>query len=182
MLSNSGKRWQIYDAIHISGSSKWPIFDGEGSSNVSQGYRSDNLIDYSGYYNDIIRRNYPLIVMGGEFDMQDGIAGQYLWMKELLNVSKQFWNQTKSIYYFQSESSNDTIVGGYWIHENNFTLVTVPKSGHFVPANFYEASKLYIDDFVSNNTLKCHSGNCSPAESMCSAMNNCNGKGRCVNG
>lgn len=83
---NSSQMWDIYDLIHISNSTKKPVFDGEGSASVSAGYRSDNLIDYSSYYNDIIERDYPLIVMAGEFDMQDGIAGQYIWMKELLNV------------------------------------------------------------------------------------------------
>ena len=75
MLMNSSRMWEIYDFIHISNSTKRPVFDGEGSANVSKGYRDDNLVDYSAYYNALIELNYPLIVMAGEFDMQDGIAG-----------------------------------------------------------------------------------------------------------
>lgn len=67
------------------------MFAGWGSDEVGEGYRSDNLIDYSKYYNSLISQNYPLIVMAGEFDMQDGIAGQYIWMKKLLKVSPHFW-------------------------------------------------------------------------------------------
>jgi hypothetical protein len=55
--------------IHVSNSTKKPIFEGWGSDEVSEGYRNDNLIDYSTYYNELIIRNYPLIVMAGEFDM-----------------------------------------------------------------------------------------------------------------
>lgn len=35
------------------------------------------------------------MVMAGEFDMQDGIAGQYVWMKQLLNVSSSFWEKAR---------------------------------------------------------------------------------------
>jgi hypothetical protein len=111
---NSTQKWQIYDLIHISNSTKWPIFEGDGSANVSKGYKDDNLVDYSSYYNELIDKNYPLIVMAGEFDMQDGIAGQYIWMKELLKVSPYFWKQTKQIYYFHNNLKNQTEVGGYW--------------------------------------------------------------------
>lgn len=49
--------------------------------------------------NELIVQDYPLIVMAGEFDMQDGIAGQYVWMKDLLYVPDSFWNQTRKIWY-----------------------------------------------------------------------------------
>lgn len=54
MLMNSTQKHAIFELIHISNSTKRPIFEGLGSNNVSEGYRNDNLIDYSSYYNELI--------------------------------------------------------------------------------------------------------------------------------
>ena len=51
------------------------------SAQVGAAYKSTNLEDYSRYYNYLIDRGYPFIVMAGEFDMQDGAAGQEKWMQ-----------------------------------------------------------------------------------------------------
>jgi len=91
MLSKSNQKDLIYKLIHIDQSTKVPIFDGDGSDAVDKGYASDNLLDYSKFYNRLINIDYPLMVMAGEFDMQDGIAGQYIWMKQLLNADPYFW-------------------------------------------------------------------------------------------
>jgi len=42
------------------------------------------MLDYSSYFNYLIHINYPLLIMAGEFDMQDGASGQSVWMKETL--------------------------------------------------------------------------------------------------
>jgi hypothetical protein len=42
-------------------------------------------------------------------DAQDGMISQYIWMKELLDVSKEFWEQDRRIYHLKNGS-----VGGYW--------------------------------------------------------------------
>lgn len=153
MLTISAKKSQLYKAIHIDGSKKSPIFN-SGSEGVSEGYKSDNLVDYSSYYNYLLDQNYPFVVMAGEFDMQDGIASQYRWMKDLLKVSSEFWTQDRKVYYYQG-NDNQTKVGGYYLTEKSFALLSVPKSGHFVPADNYYASKAYIDDIVVNGTLTC---------------------------
>jgi len=44
-------------------------------------------------------------------------------------------------------------VGGYWAEHNNFTVLTVPKSGHFIPLDYYEASKSFLDDIVNHGHL-----------------------------
>lgn len=71
------------------------------------------------------------------------------------------------------------MVGGYWITEGSFSLLTVPKSGHFIPANYYEASRSYLDDFVEHKALQCHSESCKVTDQMCSFMNNCSNNGLC---
>jgi hypothetical protein len=116
--------------------------------------------------------------MAGEFDAKDGIASQYKWMRELLNVREDFWNQDRKIYYYKGIDGS-TQVGGYYQEEYSFTLLAVPKSGHFIPADNYYASKAYLDDIVANGKLTCHAETCSVVDKMCAAMNNCNGNGAC---
>lgn len=88
--------------------------------------------------------------MAGEFDMRDGIVGQYAWMKKLLNVPQSFWNQARKIYYFNDYKTNERLVGGYYREFGNFTVLTVPKSGHYGPFNYYSASRSYLDDMINN--------------------------------
>ena len=98
-------------------------------------------------------------------------------MKNLLNVS--FWDEARRVYYHSGSQ-----VGGYYLQENNFTFIAVPKSGHFMPYGNYEASKAFLDDFVAHKKLQCKDPNgekCSVESKMCAAMNNCNGQ-PCVNG
>ena len=105
MLMNSSARHTFYELLHISNSTKTPVFDGETSKKVAEGYRSDNLVDYTSYYNKLIEKNYPLVVMAGEFDMKDGFAGQMEWMKQLLDVPQSFWQQARNIYYLQNRKT-----------------------------------------------------------------------------
>ena len=68
--------------------------------------------------------------------------------------------------------------------ENSYTLVTVPKSGHFIPADNYAASKSYLDDFVKAGVLECKNTvtMCTIAKGMCSALSDCfesDGYGKC---
>jgi hypothetical protein len=66
-----------------------------------------------------------------------------------LKLPSDFWTRTRNIYYFNS-SAGEEQVGGYYKTEGNFTLLAVPKAGHFIPADNYEASKAYLDDYVKS--------------------------------
>lgn len=72
-------------------------------------------------------------------------------------------------------------VGGYFRTVGNFTSVSVPKSGHFMPHDNYPASKAMLDDFIGKHALQCHdsTNGCSVVQEMCIAMNNCSGNGVC---
>ena len=82
---NSTRKAELFEAIHIDKSFKNPVFNWS-SKSVAEGYKYDNLVDYSYYYNYLIENNYPLIVMAGEYDMRDGAAGQVKWMRENLQI------------------------------------------------------------------------------------------------
>lgn len=58
--------------------------------------------------------------------------------------------------------------------------MSVPKSGHFIPADNYGASIAILSDLVNHNQLKCHADSgCSVTGEMCKAMNDCSGNGKC---
>jgi hypothetical protein len=101
-------------------------------------------------------------------------------MKKLLRVQDWFWKQDRRIYYFNGEDG-ESKVGGYYQEYRNFTMITVPKSGHFIPATYYRASKSILDDFVNWGGLQCYdkAKHCRVTSDMCSFMNNCNGNGVC---
>ena len=128
---------------------------------------------------------HPLMIAAGEFDQKDGAAGQDAWMKKVFvgnaSLNPEFWSQDRMVYYYNVPGNSQIQVGGYYRRTLNFTSVTTPKSGHFMPADNYNASKAYIDDFFATNTLQCHNaaGGCRVNTKMCTAMNNCNGNGKC---
>ena len=118
MFSVSGKKEDLFKAIHIDKSLKDPKFEAS-SGEVAEGYRATNLEDYSRYYNYLIHENIPLIVMAGEFDMRDGVQSQYVWMKQLLEVSDNFWKEDRRIYFYKESrqiKGGDGVanVGAYW--------------------------------------------------------------------
>jgi len=69
-------------------------------------------------------------------------------------------------------------VGGYFAQEGNFTLLAVPKAGHFIPADYYDASKAFLDDYVEHGRLVCHSEEgCSTVKKRQAYLDNCSGHG-----
>jgi len=99
-------------------------------------------------------------------------------MKRNLDLPESFWTQDRSIYYFYEEGDPTEKVGGYFRNNGSFTLLTVPKSGHFVPHDNYPVSKAFLDDMTKEHKLQCHDTStkgCRVNEEMCAAMNNCSG-------
>ena len=62
---------EVYANIHVSGSTKSPVFE-MGSSAVGEAFVMDNLIDYSQYVEKLIAAESPVLIYAGEFDAQDG--------------------------------------------------------------------------------------------------------------
>ena len=58
---------EIWTLIHITGSTKSPVFE-MSSSAVGTAFVMDNLIDYSEYVLKLINAKSPLLIYAGEFD------------------------------------------------------------------------------------------------------------------
>jgi carboxypeptidase C (cathepsin A) len=92
--------------------------------------------------------------MSGEFDSKDGSITQTVWMQETLKeLPESFWTQDRKIYYFKTPNDDQLRNGGYYRRTGNFTFVTTPKAGHFIPHDYYDASKAYLDDWVTHLAL-----------------------------
>ena len=105
-------------------------------------------------------------------------------MKRLdYNDDGDFWKKARKIYWVDDDSvttDEGQVVGGYWRNTTYFTFLTVPKSGHYVPANNYKISAQFLKDIISDQTLVCHAtGNntCNVTESIRTHMNNCSDHG-----
>ena len=128
-LANCAKKADLYMAIHIDMSTKVPIYE-PGSERVGEAYDFEEMIDWSSFYDKSIYEGMKMIVYAGEFDQRDGPVTQYGWMKDLLKLAPNFWEQSRKIWYI-----NDNLVGGYFRYDpiSSFTFLTIPKAGHFVP-------------------------------------------------
>ena len=175
----------IYTSIHVEASTKTPVFE-MSSSAVGEAFVMDNLIDYSSYVEKLIAQQLPVLIYAGEFDAQDGPKTQEYWLRRLnFAGSDDFWRQSRQIYWVDDSSvttDDGQIVGGYWRESYFFSYLTVPKAGHFVPANYYLPSYQFFSDYISSQKLLCHEkgdNKCSVVSARCDAMNNCHGNGNC---
>ncbi|CDW87059.1 serine carboxypeptidase [Stylonychia lemnae] len=187
-LANCGKKGDLYKAIHIDKSPKTPIFEWS-SDKVAQNYDFEEMQDWSGWYDKLIRTGTKFIIYAGEYDQRDGSVSQPAWIKDLLLLAHDdgsFFKQARKIYYFK-DSQNNIQVGGYYRvdDKNKFTFLTVPKAGHFVPANQFELSLAMLKDYMDDTQvgLKCikddDPNKCDTSQTMCTYMNNCNNHGTC---
>ena len=80
--------------LHLDSTTKVPVYEHD-ASKVAHAYQPTNMDDASWYYNYMIRENMPHLVISGEFDYQCGVHGQTNWMKELLNVSDDYWKKDR---------------------------------------------------------------------------------------
>lgn len=119
--------------------------------------------------------------------MLDGPLSQEPWLrklKTLANGKTTIWDQPRKIYYVQNPVTKDYEVGGYYRSDDNlkFTLLTVPKSGHFVPNTQFLATKTFLSDIIAGGKLVCHKTTpqeCETGPIMCNFMNSCSNQGTC---
>jgi len=81
-LSKSGKVEDVWAAVHVSESTKVPVFE-MGSGSVGQAFSGDQLIDYSWYVESLVRQKSPTLIYGGEYDAREGAVSMSPWMKWL---------------------------------------------------------------------------------------------------
>lgn len=82
----------IYAAIHVTESTKDPVFEMKNPL-VKDALILDNLLDYSWYYEELIRKQHKVLVYAGEFDSRDGPKTQEFWLRQLdFEGKEEFWD------------------------------------------------------------------------------------------
>ena len=105
-------------------------------------------------------------------------------MKELLDLPVDFWEQDRQLFYYSVNGVDK--IGGYWADNRawggSFTLLTIPKSGHFAPYDNYYTTFHVLEDMINDGHLSCHAskGHCSVAAKMCKYMDTDESQGTCM--
>lgn len=84
------------------------------------------------------------MIYAGEYDSLDGPLTHEPWIRTMKTMQNtNLWDQPRKIYYVYDEVTKGYDVGGYYRTDQNarFTLLTIPKSGHFVPSTQLLATK-----------------------------------------
>ena len=115
----------------------------------------------------------------GQFDMKDGVRQTIEWIKTI-GLDDQFFVQPRKVYtYYDQNDSSTELIGGYYRHHENFSLIIVPAAGHMVAASQPYLTMKFVMDYVNKGHLSCEtesSGSCkSVASDMCDYMNDCYG-------
>jgi hypothetical protein len=102
------------------------------------------MIDYMAWYDYKLDMKSPnILIYAGQWDNKDGPTTIEPWITQTVNFNaKDLYALDRRIYYVNS-TQNGLYVGGYYRRTPNgkFTLMTVPKAGHYVPTNVLEVSK-----------------------------------------
>lgn len=121
------------------------------SGRVGNAFVDDNLLSYNKYVNLLVQNESPVLIYAGEFDAQDGPKTIEAWLRPMLDFDgvEDFWAQSRSIYWVHNATDSDPLInGGLYRSSPFFTFLTVPKAGHFVPANNYYPSFQFFGDYV----------------------------------
>lgn len=151
----------ITAAINVSASNNDPIFT-MSSGAVSEAFKGDDMLDYSEYYVNLINAGVPTLIYAGEYDFREGARGVDVWLRSLTwDGSDDFWNSERLIYWIPNENpdtttdpEDDTVPGheftngGLYRTYGAFTWLTVPKSGHFTPADNYPVTDSFFKDYI----------------------------------
>ena len=70
-LTNSSKVAELYTSIHVDNSTKVPVWE-SASDKVAEGYASDQMMDYTSYYDWLITSGIQTLIYAGQWDSRDG--------------------------------------------------------------------------------------------------------------
>lgn len=84
-LSKSNKIADLYAAIHVDKSTKNPVWE-SGSGAVGEGYSSDQMLDYTVYYDDLVKNGVNTLVYAGQWDSRDGPVTIEPWLRQMTTL------------------------------------------------------------------------------------------------
>lgn len=141
------------------------------------------MIDYMAWLDHRKGSGPNILIFAGQWDNRDGPVTIEPWITQTFNFkAKDLYALDRQIYYVNASATN-VYTGGYYRRTPNgkYTLMTVPKAGHYVPTDVLDVTKWMLTDMINNGSLQCHNNKdgCSTAHYTCSYMNHCSGNGVC---
>jgi hypothetical protein len=164
---------QVYQLLHVTGSKKSGVLYNATCSKCSVSLDGEYILGDSLLYLNEIFTQIPVMMYEGTYDVRIGPLSSYYWYPLLNAPYNQLGNQTRNIWYMEG------IPVGFWTQYYNVTHVIVDFAGHFVPYFTLAPSVLMVQNFVYNQPWDPYGNRSLVNETMCDAMNNCNGNGVC---
>jgi hypothetical protein len=168
-------------------SSKNPMFE-PSSARVSAALDPDAMIDYMYWLDYKVGPNSPnILIYAGQWDNSDGPTTiEYRLAAQTQNIRAQdLYAYDRQIYYIPSADGPQT--RDYFRRTSNgkFTLMTVPKAGHYVPADVLNVTKSMLKDMILNQSLQCYTDDpkylqCQTRHMTFAYIHYCSNHGECI--
>ncbi|AJC53189.1 hypothetical protein [Streptomyces sp. 769] len=122
----------VKESLHVPADVTWQCADNEGP--VAEWLVNDNMADCSGQYAEILDKGYRTLLYTGNFDTACGYRSteevlDYL-MRQKGEHAHAEWRNAPRMVWTQAQGNPK----GFVRHHRNLTQVSVPGSGHQVPA------------------------------------------------
>jgi len=89
-FNKSARLQDIFDAIHISGSTKRPVFE-PSSAQVGAAFEPDAMIDYASYLDNTVGILSPkILIYAGQWDNRDGPVTIEDWLMKTWNFNGNY--------------------------------------------------------------------------------------------
>lgn len=134
----------VLEALHVTQSPKSPIyapFD-EAVGNALANVNIDSSVPI---FNDLLAREFPMLIYIGQFDTQDGVAGHEEILKLFQWKRKEEFDQSAR-YLYKTEKGE---MAGYFKQVENFSWMIFSRSGHLAPTDQPENALAMISDYIS---------------------------------
>lgn len=180
MFKYSPKVDTLKEELHISKPDRFSKLNSTVADEITD--REDNT---ASLYTSLLSSGLQIMINVGQFDMKDGVRQTLEWIKGVdFDGRSQFNIQPRKVYtYYDQNDSSTELIGGYYRHHENFTVIIVPGAGHMVAASQPYLTMKFVMDYINKGHLSCETidgGSCkSVGEDMCTYMNDCNGHGSC---
>ncbi|MEV7939468.1 hypothetical protein AB0O82_25460 [Kitasatospora sp. NPDC088264] len=120
----------VKEALHVPPNVTWQCADNEGP--VAEALVRDNMADCTGQYAQIIERGYRTLLYTGNFDAACGYRSTEEILDDLMTREGEQaeWRNAPRLVWTQAQGNPK----GFVRRHGNLTQVSVPDSGHQVPA------------------------------------------------
>ncbi|WP_171163677.1 S10 family serine carboxypeptidase-like protein [Streptomyces sp. I05A-00742] len=122
----------VKKSLHVPQNVTWQCADNEGP--VAEALVNDNMADRSGWYAELIDKGYRTLLYTGNFDTACGYRSTEEMLDDLMQLRGAHehaqWRDAPRLIWTRAQGNPKGFVRGH----GNLTQVSVPDSGHQVPA------------------------------------------------